>query len=238
MPVAPEGICNSLNDANWVQTLLNLIAQGVAKFEGSGFTVVLNQSTAPGATDRDKLWRDTDTGIIYEWSGGAWIAPHPEPASGDSRRWWAGTLVALETYDGGSVGAVSTNSGPMWEEDITMRGRSPMGPGAIPDSNPAKTLAIGEEFGEGAHEQDVEEVGPHTHPLTADPSIVTGDTINVVTTGTPSPGLQIGLTGTPSTALSVVANEYASGQQAGNVVHPVLGIFCIKRTGRTNYVGA
>lgn len=240
-PTVPEGFCNSLNDSNWVQNLINLIFTGVAKFEGSGFTAVINQATQPAVADRDKLWRDTDTGIIYNFSGGAWVSPHPEVPSGDARRWWAGDLASLITYDGGTAGAVGANSGPMWEEDTDMIGRSPMHPGNIPTANPAKVLAVDENYGEGAHLQDAQEVGAHDHPLATLSSITNADgTIDTCVTGAGSDGLFIstGATATASTPLSVEINEFTTTQQTMPVIHPVRGLYCIKRTGRINYVGS
>ena len=239
MPTVPEGFCNSLNNSNWVQTLVNLIAQGVAILDGSGFSVVLNQSTAPGPTDRDKLWRDTDTGRVYNWDGGAWVTPNPEEPSGNARRLWAGSLSDLISYDGGSAGAVGTNSGPMWEEDTDMAGRSPMHPGSIPTANPAKILAVGENYGEGAHAQTTQEVGPHTHPLVTEAGITNADgSIDVVNTGVGTAGLMIGLTGPQTTPLSVQTNAYTTTQEPMPVLHPIRGLYVIKRTGRLNYVGS
>lgn len=237
-PTVPEGFCNSLNDANWVQNLMNLIFTGVAKFEGSGFSAIINQATQPAVADRDKLWRDTDTGIIYNFSGGAWVSPHPELPSSDARRWWAGDLASLITYDGGTAGAVGANSGPMWEEDTDMQGRSPMHPGTVPSANPAKVLAVDENYGEGAHTMSAQEVAAHWHPLTSDPLIADGTRVNVVNTGAGAAGLAVGLTGPPLQDLAVANNTFTTVQQAMPVTHPVRGLYCIRRTGRINYVGS
>lgn len=237
-PTVPEGFCNTLTE-DWVQQIVNLMSQSVAIFADVG-TIVLKQEAQPNANQREYLWYKPSTGITYYWDTGtsAWISPHLDEPGSDVRRWWAGTLLALESYDGGSPGAVGANAGPMWEEDTTMRGRSPMGPGAIPDSNPAKTLAVGEAYGKGAELFTGQQVPPHTHPLTADASIVDGDQIKVVNTGSGGPGLQIGLTGTASSNLAVANNEFTGSQEASPVVHPVLGLYAIKRTARINYVGS
>lgn len=171
MPTVPEGFCSSLNDANWVQTLMNLIAQGVAKFQGSGFTVVLNQSTAPGPTDRDKLWRDTDTGRIYSWGAGAWVTPHPYDASGAVRMWWEGTENDSWAFDGGdgtnpAINPPATNNGAMWEVDHNYDGRSAMGAGLIQDSSPPKNLTVSEAYGSGIftmNDANTSGFGTHTH---------------------------------------------------------------------------
>lgn len=230
MPVVEEGFCNSLNDANWVQTLLNLIAQGVAKFEGSGFTVVLNQTTAPGPEDRDKLWRDPDTGLTYQWLSGAWITPHPYPPAGIAGLWVEATPAQIWAFDGGdgtdpAVNPPTTNNGAMWVIDADYAGRSPMGVGAIPSSNPAKILAVGEDFGEGAHTQLEEELAAHTHNTEFKEREAEGND----NTG------MMGFTGTDRTP---VATTSTGESEPFNVTHPVKGQYYIVRSARVNFVGA
>jgi hypothetical protein len=224
---------------DWVQQVVNLMGQAVAVFTDVG-TIVLAQEAQPNANQRDFLWRKPSTGITYNWDAGtsAWISPHPEPPNGAVRRWFEGTLTALLTYDGGDTNAPGTNSGPMWTQDTNYDGRSPMGPGVIPGSNPAKTLALSEDFGAGAVAGTAQNVPPHTHPLNADASIMDGDNIKVVETGVGGRGLQIGGSGPASTDLSVQANEFTGTQEASSVLHPVRGLYCIRRTVRVNYVGA
>lgn len=236
IPVSlPEGYCPT----TWQELANTIIGGSVAVFEGSGFTVVLNQEGTPTALQTAFLWRKPSTGLVYSYVSGAWVTPHPSAPGGDERRLFIGSLVALQTYDGGAVGAVGDAAGPMWEEDTAFQGRSPMGPGAIPTSNPAKTLSVAEQYGEGAHTQTVEEVGPHNHPLAADADITnTGGTIKVVSTGVGGPGLARGETAPEVTPLSVGPNTYTSTQQAANVIHPVLGIYVIKRTARIFLRGA
>lgn len=243
-PSVPEGFCSQLTGNDWIQQLANLIVgKAVAQLDGTGFTVVLNQETQPGPDQITSLWRQPSTAGrgIYSYVGGAWVIPHPSPPSGNERRLWVGALGAagLDLFDGGAVGAVGANSGPMWEEDTGFQGRSPMGPGAISTANPAKTLAVVENYGEGAHLQTVEEVGPHTHALVTEAGITNANgSIDVVNTGAGTPGLQIGLTGPQTTPLSVVANAYTTVQQTMPVIHPVRGSYVIRRTGRVNFVGS
>ncbi len=243
VPTAPEGFCSQLSGPDWVQILFNeMLGRAVARLEGTGFTVVLNQETQPGPDQIANLWYQPSTSGrgIYSYVDGAWIIPHPSAPGGNERRWWEGALGAagLDVYDGGSIGAVGSNSGPMWEEDTNFQGRSPMHPGNIPTANPATVLAVGANAGEGAHTQTGQEVGPHVHPLACQASITNGGAIDVVNTGVGSDGLQIGLTGPLTTPLSVVTNEYTTAQEPMPVIHPVRGLYCIKRTARVNYVGS
>lgn len=192
-------------------------------------------STTPIAEDRDKAWfrlfGDGSPDRWYVYYNGAWVAPHPVPASGSERRLWVGDLTSLQTYDGGSAAAVSATTGPFWEEDTNFQGRSPMGPGAIPTSNPAKTLAVGENYGEGAHLQTAQELGPHTHPFSH--ARVEGSGSGDIT-GTDVIQGDIG-TGPQTGTASALTNTYATTQQTMPVVHPVRGIFVIKRSARTFY---
>lgn len=240
MPVAPEGFCNSLTDSNWVQNLLNLIGQGVAKFEGSGFTAIISQSTQPGVTDRDKLWYDTDVGRLYRFAGGAWVSPHPSAAGGDERRIWVGTLANLITYDGGSAGAVGDNSGPMWEQDTDFNDRIPMGVG------PSLALAVSTNYGSAGATTTIAEANlpPHRHyvatnvPNAAGPPLVGANDFLSYSGGNmgnenynllPGNGVE------PNVARSGLG---AGTSSAFTVLNPVRGVYVIKRTARLNYVGS
>lgn len=178
----------------------------------------------PAVTDRDKLWIRTDgpgnvTGK-FVYGNGRWHWPHEVPAGPNSyRALWVGAEVDLATYDGGNA-----LEGAFWEVDHDFDGRSPMMPGAIPTANPAKTLGVGENYGEGAHTQTSQEVGPHTH-LTSPAAVVDSGSGS-------DEGLQIGGSGNARPDQAVLANTYTSGQQAFNVIHPVRGIFLVKRSNR------
>lgn len=242
-PTLPEGFCSQLTGANWPQILANeIVGKAVAQFGGSGFTAIINQQAVPGINDIDKLWRQPSTAAIglYQYTGGQWIVVHPSPPGGNERRWWAGTLVELRSFDGGDGTATvpTGNVGAMWEEDTGFVGRSPMHPGLIPTANPVKTLAVSENYGEGAHTQTAEEVGAHNHPLASDVLIKDGRKINVVSSGVGAAGLAIGLTGPALADISVLDNTFTTTQQPMPVIHPVRGIYCIRRTARLNYVGS
>lgn len=247
MPAVPEGFCNSLNDANWIQTLMNLIAQGVAKFDGSGFTVVLSQATAPGANDRDKLWYDTDVGRIYRWNGGAWVSPHPYPANGIAGLWVEATPAQIWSFDGGdgsdpAVTPPSTDSGAMWVINTAYAGRSPMGAGSIPTANPAKVLAIGENYGEGAHVLTASELPSAiggvsvSAPLGLKIPVQAGFSVQEAG-GDSNPSYSF--SGTPPTFVDSLSGSITGGaDSAHQTVHPVRGQYYIVRSARVNYVGA
>lgn len=203
--------------------------------------------TAP--TDTSKAWIKTVGGVVtaatglFVWNAALalWVWPNTEQDA-SARRLWVGALGAgaggLDLYDGGSAGAVGAATGPMWEQDTDFVGRSPMGPGAIPTANPAKVLAVGENYGEGAHLMTDQEVAAHDHPLATDADITNADgTIDVVTTGAGGPGLAKGLTAPAVTPLSVQPNTFTTVQQTMPVIHPVRGCYLVKRTARIFYVG-
>lgn len=119
-------------------------------FEKGGVSLdivgVIKSASAPTATNRDKLWIKLDGSNRpvghFIWQGGLWIWPHDTPASGSERRIWVGTTGALETYDGGATGTVGDASGPMWDVDTAFDGRALIGQGTIPDTSPARTIAV------------------------------------------------------------------------------------------------
>jgi hypothetical protein len=158
----------------------------------------------------------------WYYFAGVWISPNPEQ-SPYARRLFMGTTVNLQTYDGGDTNAPSDRSGPMWEVDTAFDGRSPMGVGTIPLSDPSKSLALGEQYGEGSHTQTEDEMPEHAHNVqyaTSD----TGDGFPTVSNGT--------------TAVLNYNTDEKGGSEPMNWVHPVVGIYIIKRTARIYYAVA
>lgn len=237
MPTVEEGFCNNLTGEDWVQVLFNKIAQGVAILNaGSGAgTIILNQESAPSAEQRDFLWFKPSTGLIFSWDsgGGAWTSPNRSPAGGSERRFFEGVDTEIWAYDGGdgsnpSVTPPAANVGAMWEIDTNYAGRSPMGPGAIASANPAKNLALSENFGDGAHTITIQELPAHTHP----PADDYGSFAGFVSPGEPST-----VEATGGTEIERMLQTGATGgDEAMPIVHPCRGIYVIKRTARTNYV--
>lgn len=229
-PTLPEDFCEQSS-----QDQANILIGGT-QITGTADPEIIFSETEPGVDDRDKAWGllapgGINTGFIFTYSGD-WLLLHEYDASGDVRMIWTGTLADISLFDGGTAAALTDRTGPMWERDTDFNGRSPMGVGAIPTSNPAKSLGEGEDYGEGAHLMTEEEVGPHDHPLAGDAAIQDGRRINIVNTGAGGAGLLIGLTGPPATDLSVSDNTYVAGQQSMPVIHPVRGCYLIKRTSR------
>jgi len=219
-PTLPEGFC----PATWQELVNEAVGKAVAQFEGSGFSVIINQEAVPAVTDQDKLWRRPSQANrgLYQFSSGAWVTPHPYPLNGNVRLWWEGTDVDAWAFDGGdgsnpSISPPGTNSGAMWEVDHNYDNRFALG--AIPK-------AIGATGGEENHVLTIAEMPAHTHTYrkgTSEPPLNTagGPDLNMARTW--DDGAATGSTGTGA---------------AHNTMPPYRVGYWIKRTARVNYVGS
>lgn len=219
----PQGYCFT----SWQQTLVDFSNHQQAVL-ANGMAFYNYGSTAPAPEFQIYPWLNTNDMRWYRFSG-QWITNH-EFLPG--RHTWEEFVTEADiwSFDGGDGSDPSTSpptatAGAMWQLDTAYDGRSPMSPGVIVGSNPAKTLGYGEDFGEGAHLQDREEVGPHVHPLTPRDQMEDTGGGNI-------DGITVSGTGPSIGTLSAGQNTYASTQQAMNVTHPVRGMCCIVRTGR------
>src|SRR4051812_10279663 len=106
LPIISTQLPNGWCPSTW-QELLNKFCESIVQIENSGFTIILKDTSAPGASDRDKLWYNENDNRTYEWDNtiSAWISRHPIAASSFERRLWVGTPVALQTHDGGDSAA-------------------------------------------------------------------------------------------------------------------------------------
>lgn len=99
-------------------------------------------SSTPIPENRIYPWLNSTDGLWYLFQFGLWTTPHPVPASSAFRQLWVDSEAALETVDGGSAGTVTTITGPFWQVDHAFDGRMPIGPGTIPGTDPARTVAV------------------------------------------------------------------------------------------------
>src|SRR6185436_12110305 len=170
--------------------------------------------TEPTPDNRIWPWFKTvgvlpDRWYVYAPSAPAgWYSLHPIPAGPNGFRCgWIGTEPELQVYDGGEIAVTSLTSGPFWEIDHDFDGRSPMGPGTIPDANPTKVLSAGENYGKGAELGSANNIPPHTHAFLADAQILNGTGgLKSVIPGVGLAGVQIGLTGTPQPDITIAPN--------------------------------
>lgn len=222
----PVGFCpgSEQERLNAYMAVSNALLQGGLAFYNYG-------DTKPDVTLQGYPWFRTTDGRWYYFSG-VWKSPMNR--SSFERRLFVGTLTDLLTYDGGDNGAPSATSGPAWEESTEFRGRSPMGPGAIPTSQPAKTLNVGEDYGEGAHVLLATEF-PSTLTLKAN---LPGNRTNLEG-GAPQWLAPIGSAGalltTPTTEDATFPFQNDGGDVAHQTTHPVHGCYVIKPTNRQFY---
>lgn len=227
------------------QTLINEYSDKV-RGQLEDLTGIIASETEPDPEDRDKLWVKLDGSGRpvghYFYGSGAWVWPVDDDINKyteGERMPWLGDPSDIPLIWGGEAGVATLTTGPFWVIDTAFAGRSPMGVGSIPDANPAKALSSGEEYGEGSHLMTDQEVAAHTHPLQADSSITNADgTIDVVNSGVGANGLMMGNTGPAEQSLSVEQNEYTADQETMPVIHPVLGVYFLKRTIRKYLRGA
>lgn len=205
----PPGVCYP-ND----QARLNAFGQNLQAILSGGLAFYNFGDSTPAVEDQAYPWFRTTDGRWYFYSS---VWKSPVNYDFNERRIWRGDTTELESYDGGSPGVVTSTTGPMWEVDTDFNGRSPMGVGDIPGSDPAKTLALNETYGEGSHTLTTAEMPTHTHELEFDTSDV----------GSGFPNASNG----QNDATSYTTTE-AGGDEPHQNTHPVLGCYLIKWTGR------
>jgi hypothetical protein len=266
-PTLPSDFCTLS-----AQEQANLLIDGT-QVTGSVEGGTVFSTTEPSVDDRDKAWGllnpdGTFTGKIFTYDDGFWGSEHPYPPSSEVRLMWAGDTADLWNFDGGdgvdpSITAPTTYTGAMWEVDTVFAGRSPMGVGAISGSDPAKSIALNEQYGAGSVTlADNQAFSAKTHQhvtgrmrtTTLDTCLLTfGDTSPPYTDAATLQGRPVSNDGEDqaSAALSTQYGQYlltgeaynpATGEAVSledNVahqnVHPVVGIYIIKRTARQYY---
>ena len=228
----PPGYCPSSDQ----QRLNDFAALMQAVLPGQAFYNY--GDTKPTPENQIYPWFRTTDGRWYYFSG-KWKAPIGD-YSAFERRWFAGNLTDLLTYDGGDTNPPSAGSGPTWQEDTAFIGRSPLHPGLIPETTTVspfnKTLNVGEAYGDGSHVQVASEMPVHAHT----PDTTQADSFwGHAAAGSPATGNVLG----GGDSIRLPQTGYAGGNgltpsvtQPMSLVQPVLGLYCIKRTGRTFYV--
>lgn len=238
----PEGFCFT----NW-QTLFNTFSALLNGYLPGQYNVFNYGNTEPAAEDRGKPWfrlnADGSPDKWYVYFGGAWVSPHPVAAGADEIRMYKGLLADLVNYDGGSAGAVSDNTGPMWEEDTDMRARFPVGPGTLPS---ATVIGVGDTGGEEKHSLTEAEMPPHTHLVISSEfavGVITPDSTNFIARrrnfgASDDYTLQAAPAGSEADAgksSEVGGSGSPAAVTAHNTMPPYRGVYFIKRTARKFY---
>lgn len=225
--VIPQGLCFATDQ----ERLTWFVENGFTAFISSAYTGVIVQAAVPTADERGYVWYQVDGNNSYigEWiwsnATGGWVRPNPVGPNSSERRIWVGTTVDLETYDGGAAGVVSSSTGPMWEVDTDFAMRSPMGVGTFASG---VALNITGTAGEQTHIQTIPELAAHSHGATdiAFSFVASG--------GDYCSGGGNAFTIKKGPAGAAITQEVGTSQPM-NVVHPVIGVYFIKRTGRIYY---
>lgn len=210
----PASLCYSTPQADYpiLATYLKAIF--------SGSEVVFGSST-PAAADRTKPWFRTNTDGtddgMWVFYNGFWIQKHPLFIG--AVLMWEGAQANIPTLDGGEAAPVTNITGPFFEEVTEMAARSPLHPGTLPLST--TVVGVGDNVGEDRHTMLAAELVAHQHDIKTQKS---GG----------SPG-NYTLLAVKDSAGEVVLNTELSTPAtptAFNVVHPVRGIFFLRRTAR------
>lgn len=126
----PEGICFQSE-----QERFNTFVTFLSGFLPGDFTAWNIGTSQPTVDNNDKPWlklnSDGSWERVYTFRSGAWVAPYWPPASSAIRMLWSDTEAALQTFDGGTVAAVSPTTGPFWERDSNFDDRLAVGAGAL-----------------------------------------------------------------------------------------------------------
>lgn len=240
VPVQPGQLATGYCFQSWQKTLVDFANAMQAVLDGATF---YNYGpTAPAPEYEGYPWLRTTDMRWYLFSGN-WISPNPEPASGDSRRIWVGTLTgagSLQEYDGGEIAAISDRTGPMWERDTDFDDRIPIGVGSLTDPTQAGVNA-----GAATHTLTEAEgaTGVHTHAfgkyLTG--AVGLNSTGNFTVPTYSSAVVQgISVTGGPDTTVNLFTlPSGAAGAGVSptpfSILPPVRGVYLVKRSARIYY---
>lgn len=174
-PTLRRGFCPK--PATWQQLANDIIGgtQAVLLLDTGSFLYNYGAST-PAAENRVFPWLNTTDGRWYTFQSGLWTSPYAPAAGPNGLRWiWTGenngAAGGLWRFDGGDGSDPSTSpptsvSGSFWEVDSVFEGRAPFGVGPVPGTtNPALTLALGSNGGEGQHQLIAAEIPKIAAPV-------------------------------------------------------------------------
>lgn len=153
----PSPLDCKLSNADWQQfvSLLQAIFPEDAAIWNFG-------NTEPSPSRRVYPWfrsnADGTPDRVYKYSMGAWISLH-SMAPG-SVIMYEGTELSIDTFDGGTAGAVTSISGPMWEKVTSMNAKFPIGPGTLPSTT---VIGIGDTGGDEEVTLTLPQIPPHSH---------------------------------------------------------------------------
>lgn len=244
-PLDYQQLANDIVSGTQVTLLIN---------KGS-FIYNYGQST-PAAENRIFPWFNTTLKRWYHFDNGFWLAPHPTAAGPNGFRLiWTGEengnangLWVIDEGDGTDPSSASdaptSTAGSFWAVDHTFDGRTAIGVGALPGSDPAISIALGQSLGAASHLLTAEEGGARSHshkfgasnPASDDAFFAMGGN----QTGLSYTGFYVTGGGAHNVSPQTTADlETLQNTVADIVSHSILnpakGVFFIKRTARLYY---
>lgn len=231
-----------LNDDQWqelIGLLLVLVPNG---------TKINIGNTAPAPADREFPWMrlDGDGNIdrIYYYSGGFWLAKHPDFVG--KIIMWEGAEVNIPTLDEGEAGAITATTGAFWERVTEMNGKIPIGPGEITPGPPIVNATVNVNAGSYDVELADEHYRHHKHwgvarDTTSSPVGTPSSTEQIADdAGGLASGRDYTLQGTATDARRGLSSYVAGASQTDdNVAFPILpqvrGLWFLRRTARRFY---
>lgn len=137
----PTGYCYPPNPQTFNYDIVTRIIASLDE----NFPGIYVGPTEPPANQRDRIWFNSSPTCLkfYFYVNGDWMRVYDVPASSNQESIWKGAEADLVTYAGGSAGGVGPATGPLWEVDHEIDGRTIVGPGNIPGTSPAVSITIG-----------------------------------------------------------------------------------------------
>jgi microcystin-dependent protein len=199
----------------------------------SAITGVQVSTLTPDADHQDLPWLKLDINgrpeRLYWFAAGAWLSLHTSPPG--TTVWWFNALPNFDTFDGGSAGAVSDYTGPMWQQallpDLTpIAAQFPIVAGTLPSS---LVLAVGDTGGEEDHVLTTGELAEHAHNVDLGTQNMFGQTIG----DSPTPLRITSATGQHAATTSAQFNTDTTGNGDGhNNLPPYAVGYLLQRTAR------
>lgn len=212
----PEGVCETITSE---QARLNAYVQYTTGEIQANLTGIVASTTSPG--DTSVVWLKLDAYgnpvRLYKYFGG-WKSLHTlQPGF---TMLWTDSLPDMDTFDGGSSGAVGAATGPMWEVVTGMSGKFPVGVGAFSGGTTVSETGTG-----GADEITLTtgQLPPHTHTVTAKSSLDINETSDRTLFGA----------GTEFVG-SADTGETGDGDPVP-ILPPYYGVYFLRRTDRLYY---
>jgi hypothetical protein len=224
-----EGFCPNSYQGIWN----GFAAVGSVTFPDTFFGIIISQ-TAPGVDDQNKAWIKVDglglplASYPFVFASGAWYSRHPLPPG--LTMIWTEALPDLNTFDGGSAGAVTTLTGPMWEEAIELRAKFPIGAGTLPSG---AVLTVATDGGNETHTMTEEELFPHNHTFEDTVPATNLKQFNVTLAdkeGTLDQGGSLDYK--PAGDMSLTGGNTDGDPEPMNIMPPYRVVYFLKRTAR------